>query len=166
MAQPNKLKKSELQAVLDEYDKDMKALVSIKPTQFDTLTIASMTRAIPERKWNAAQAVVNGTKLKKEADNRLKVIKATKQLEASHNKDKNGLTAAEDRKAFVDNHEDVKAAEIDCINADAQLMAAKLAYECLDDLFTAGKKIMDWLTDADRATRQYDRFNNEARRAK
>jgi hypothetical protein len=160
----SKLANTELKEILDTYDKDFQALVKIKPKQFDTTTVATMISAIPERKWNAAQGVVNATIAKKDADNRLKAVKATKMLEASYNRDKEGLTAAEDRKAYVENHQDVQSAEIDSINADAELLAAKLAYECLDDLFTAGKKIMDWLSEQDRATQQYNRFADEGRK--
>ena len=42
-------------------------------------------------------------------------------------------------------------------------MAAKLAYECLDDLFTAGKKIIDWLSDQDKAQQDYAKYYNAGR---
>lgn len=160
-----KLATTELKGILDSYDKDMSDLVKIKPQQFDIVRISTMIRETPQRKWNAAQGVVNATILKKDADNKLKVLRASKMLEANGLKDKDNLSSADDRKAYVDNHPEVHDAEIHAINCEAELLAAKLAYECLDDLFTAGKKIMEYLTNQERAERQYDRFVSEGRRA-
>ena len=161
----NKYGNPRLKAKLDGYKHTIEGLVYIKPKQFETVRVATMISATPARKWKAAQAVVDATMAKKEADNALKVLRATKMLEASNGRDAKGLTNAEDRKAYVDNDARVQQAEIDAINTDAELLAAKLAYECLDDLFTAGKKIMDWLAEQDRAQKQYDRFANEGRRS-
>lgn len=162
----NKYGNPKLKGKLDSYRRTIEGLVYIQPKQFETNRVATMISATPARKWKAAQAVVDATVIKKQADNELKVLRATKMLEASNQRDSKGLTNADDRKAYVDNDLRVQQAEINCINADAELTAAKLAYECLDDLFTAGKKIMDWLTDADRATRDYNRYNNEAQRGR
>lgn len=159
-----KLKETRLQTTLNAYAKDLKALSTIKPKQFDILTVATMISSTPQRKWNAAQAIVNATVEKKECEGRLKVLKATKMLEASSAAKKGKLSNADDRKAYVDNDKAVQAAEIDLINAEAELAAAKLGYECLDDLFTAGKKIMDWLSEQERATKQYDQYVAQARR--
>lgn len=159
-----RLKKAELKEVLDNYGADLQAMTKIKPQMFETLQIATMISTLPSRKWNAAQAIVNATILKKDAEQTVKRERAKAMLIASHSRDAKGLTNAEDRKAFVDDQVTVQNAEIDLINADAELSAAKLGYECLDDLFTAGKKIMDWLSEQDRATQQYNRFADEAKR--
>jgi hypothetical protein len=155
------LRRNLLKATLAEYDKDLKDLVNIKPVQFDTARIATMITSTPPRKWHAAQGVVDATVRKKQAEQTLKAIKAKNMLVARNN---TALTAATDRTAWVDSRPEVQAAEIDVINADADLTAARLAYECLDDLFTAGKKIMDYLNAQDRATRQYNKFVDEGSR--
>jgi len=56
-----KLKETRLQTTLNNYAKDLKALSTIKPKQFDILTVATMISSTPQRKWNAAQAIVNAT---------------------------------------------------------------------------------------------------------
>lgn len=140
----------------------MKRLTNLKPKMFEANQIAHIIQATPERKWAAAQAVVNWTDKVKDAKREVKKVKAAKRLEANNNKEI--YPASDDRKAFVENHEDVEKAEIELIHAEAQLTAAKLAYECLDDLFTAGKKIMEYITKQDLAERQYDRFVNEGRK--
>lgn len=157
---------AELQETLDQYGKDLKALISVKPKQFETLQVATMITNLPERKWNAAQAVVNNTIAKKDADNKVKVAKATAGLVASASKTSLGLTSATDRAAWVDSQQDVQDAEIDAINADAELLASKLAYECLDDLFTAGKRIMNYLVEQEKQTKEYGRYADEARKNK
>lgn len=157
---------SDLKTTLDEYAKDLKALTGIKPQQFDIVQVSSMIRAIPERKWNAAQAIVDATVTKKTADGNLKAIKATRLLEASRGKEATGLSNAQDRSAWVDSQPEIQEAELEVINSEATLLAAKLGYECLDDLFTAGKKIMDYLVEQEKATKQYNRFVDEGRRAK
>lgn len=154
----------QLQDVLDMYAKDMKALVNIKPKQLDIVTMATMVRSIPERKWNAASAIANGMVLEKDLKGHVKAIRAKKRLEASAKKSELGLTSDADRAAWVDSDQEVQSAEIELIDAQATLTAAKLAYECLDDLFTSGKKIMDYLVDQEIATRQYNKFNNEGSR--
>ena len=159
----SKIATTELKETLSRYDKDMKALVSIKPQQFDIPTIATMVSATPERKWNAAQGFIHATILKKDCDSKLKTIRATNMLKANTLKEKLGLTNAEDRKAWVEDQNGVRDAEIDAINAEAELLSAKLAYECLDDLFTAGKKIMDWLVKQEQATGEYQKFVNEGK---
>lgn len=153
--------REEIKEVLDMYSKDMKELVSIKPKQFDILRIAHMVSETPPRKWNAAQGVVNATITKKDAEQKYKVAKAQAMMMARHNHE---LKAAPDRAAWMENQPAVQKAEIDYINADAELLAAKLAYECLDDLFTAGKKIMEYLVKTEEATRQYNRFADEGSR--
>lgn len=155
--------KTDLQTMLDLYQKDINELVKIEPKQFDVLRIANMVSSVPPRKWNAAQGVVNATIAKKAADQTLKKVRAKKMLMARNDQ---SLKAAPDRTAWVDSQADVETAEIDVINADAELTAAKLAYECLDDLFTAGKKIMDYLVKTEEATRQYNRYAEEGRRNK
>lgn len=159
-----RLKKAELRQVLDEYAIDLEAMTKIKPQMFDTLQIATMISALPARKWNAAQKQIEATVTKKDAEQAVKRERAKAMLIASHSREAKGLTNAEDRKAFVDNEVAVQNAEVELINADAELTAAKLGYECLDDLFTAGKKIMEWLSEQDRATQQYSRFADEAKR--
>jgi len=153
----------DVKAALDTYSKDMKELVTIQPKQFDVLRVSHMVSEVPPRKWNAAQGVVNATIAKKAADQTLRKTKAQKMLLARHD---DSLKAAPDRTAWVDAQDDVQAAEIAAIDAEAELIAARLAYECLDDLFTAGKKIMDYLVKTEEATRQYNRFVDEGRRAK
>lgn len=160
----SKLATTELKGILDNYDRDITALVKIKPQQFDIVAISTMIRETPQRKWNAAQGIVNATIYKKDADNKLKVAKAVEMLKASKNRETSGLSNVDDRKAHVDSLPDIQSAEIDAINAEAELLAAKLAYECLDDLFTAGKKIMEYLVSQERATNQYNRFVDEGRR--
>lgn len=157
---------SELDKILEQYENDIRELTNIKPQQFDILKISTMITRIPQRKWNAAQSVVNGTISKKTAEKNAKTIRATKMLSASRMKTQKGLSSAEDRRAFVDNDEEVQAADLTVIEAEAELLAAKLGYECLDDLFTAGKKIMDYLTEQDKAQRQYDRFVDEGNRGR
>lgn len=159
-----KIKNAELANTLEEYSKSFKEMVNIKPKQFDTLRIATMISSLPERKWNAAQAVILNTIAKKDAEQKLKTTKAVELVVVSKNKENNGLTDNASRQAYVDKRANVIAAEIDLINADAELLAAKLAFDCLDDLFTAGKKIMDWLTDQDKQTRQYAKYAEEGRK--
>jgi len=149
---------------LKQYETDIKKLVNISPKQLEVAQVAHMVTSIPERKWNAADALIKATDLHKTAKSKLKTVKATKVLEANQNKDKYG--SAEDRRAFAETHPDVLEAEEELIAIETELLAAKLGYECLDDLFTAGKKIMDFLTDQARATREYDRFANEAQKNK
>lgn len=155
---------SELQQTLQGYSDDIKGLINIKPKQFDIMTISTMISSLPERKWNAAQAVVNNTIAKKASDNTLKVAKAKATLVASTNKIELGLSSADDRRGWVDSQTDVQQAEIDSINAEAELIAAKLAYECLDDLFTAGKRIAQYLVEQDKQTKEFERFSNEGSR--
>lgn len=153
-----------LKTTLDEYAKDLKALTAIKPTMFDVNQVATMISSIPTRKWNAAQAYVEATLDKKVCEQNLKAVRAVKMLLANKMKEQNKLSNAEDRKAFVDNDEEVQAAEIAVINAEANQLAAKLGHECLDDLFTAGKRIMQYLMEQERSTQEYARFDNEARK--
>lgn len=153
----------EVKETLNTFGSDIKSLVNIKPQQFDIVTIATMVRSTPERKWNAAQSVVNNTILKKSMEQKYKTLKAQKMMLAKNNET---LKAAPDRTAWVENQEDVQQAEIALINADAELQAAKLGYECLDDLFTAGKKIMDYLVEQEKATQQYNRFVDEGRKSR
>lgn len=164
MSRQKYLKNTRLQHTLDGYAADLKAITTIKPKQFDINTVATMISATPSRKWNAAQAVVTATLHKKELEAELKKLKAMKMLEASQATKKGRLSNADDRKAFVDNDVEVQVVEVDLINAEAELTAAKLGYECLDDIFTSGKKIMDWLSEQERATRQYNNFVNEGAR--
>lgn len=161
MARKKYLKNTRLQNTLDSYATDLKALITVKPKQFDIATVATMITSTPPRKWNAAQAIVNATVEKKQCETELKKLKAVKMLEASSATKKGTLSNADDRRAYVDNDVDVQAAEIELINAEAELTAAKLGYECLDDLFTAGKKIMDWLSEQDRAQKQFERYSSE-----
>lgn len=161
MARKKYIKNSRLETTLTNYGNDMKALTNIKPQQFDINTVGTMIISTPNRKWNAAQAIVNATVAKKNAELNLKKIKAIKMLNASNTDLKVKLSNADDRKAYVDNDADVQAAEIELINAEAEFTAAKLGYDCLDDLFTAGKKIMDWLNEQERATQQYNRYIKE-----
>lgn len=157
-----KLKNTELQQTLDRYSKEMKEIAGIKSKQFDINSVATMISAIPQRKWNAASGVALATIAKKDAERTLKTLKATHHLMATKKAD---LTAAPDRTAWVENQPKVQSAELELINAEAELLSAKMAYECLDDLFTAGKKIMDYLVEQEKATKQYERFANEGRRA-
>ena len=147
---------------LEIYSNDIKKLTNINAKQFDVAQIANMVTSIPERKWNAANGIVNGTIAYKDAKATLRTTKSLKMLEANKMKDKYG--SADDRKAYAETHPDTVEAELTMLNAEAELLAAKLGYECLDDLFTAGKKIMDYLTDQERQTKQYERFNNEPRK--
>ena len=149
-----------LKEQLDEYSADIKKLTNINSKQFDVGQIANMVTSVPERKWNAANAIVNATVAFKDAKASHRTIKSLKLLEANKMKDQYG--SADDRKAYAEQHQDTIEAENKMLQAEAQLLAAKLGYECLDDLFTAGKKIMDYLTDQEKATRAYERFNNEA----
>jgi hypothetical protein len=153
--------KSELQDLLNSYTTDMQSLVAIKAKDFSTLQTATLISSIPERKWNAAQGVVTFTLAKKEADRVAKVLRATKMMKANQFKDK--LTNADDRKSWVEDQPEVQIADRDALNAEAELLSAKMAYECLDDLFTASKKIMDYLVDRDRQTKEYDKFVNAGR---
>lgn len=148
----------DIKTTLDQFTQDMKALVNIEPKQFDILKIANMVSSLPPRKWNAAQAVVNATIAKKRADQKLRKVKAQQMMIARNNPT---LKAAPDRTAWVDNQFEVQQAELEVITADGMLTAAKLAYECLDDLFTAGKRIMEYLIKQDRAERDYNRFAQE-----
>lgn len=154
----------ELKETLDNYGKDLKALINIKPKQFETLQVATMITNLPERKWNAAQAVVNNTIFKKDADSKLKVIRATMGFRASNQKTALGLSSASDRSAWVDTQKEVQEAEIESINADAELLSSKLAYECLDDLFTAGKRIMNYLIEQEKQTKEYGRYADEGKK--
>jgi hypothetical protein len=164
MARTKYLKNTRLQQTLDNYAKDLNELVTIKPISFDIPTVATMVRQTPQRKWNAAQAIVNATIEKKQCESHVKRLRAMKMLEASHHTKKGRLSNADDRKAFVDADEKVIAAEIDLINADATLTAARMGYDCLTDLYEAGKKIMNWLIEEDKATRDYNRFVDEGKR--
>jgi hypothetical protein len=163
MARSKYLKNTRLQNTLDSYAQDLKDLAATKPQQFDILTVSTTITKLPPRKWNAAQAVVNATVEKKECESKLKRVRAVKMLEASKTDKKTRLSNADDRKAFVDNDPAVQAAEVDLINAEAELTAARMAWECLDDMFTGYKKIMDFLVDQERATKQYNRFVDEGR---
>jgi hypothetical protein len=158
------IKNKELKATLDMYSADLKAMAKIRPRQFDIVTVATLISSVPERKWNAAQGVVNNTLLKKDADNQLKGLKGRLMFQASNMKDMKGLSSAQDRAGWVDSRPEVKTAEIDALNAEAELLAAKLAYECLDDMFSAGKRVMQWLIAQDRDTRDYEKFANEGKR--
>ena len=149
---------NKVKEALAGYGEDIKTLTRISPKQFEIASIANMVSSTPERKWNAAQAIVNNTLLKKSAEQKYKNIKAQKMMLAKHDI---SLKAAADRTAWVDSQEDVQAAEIELINCDAELQAAKYGYDCLDDLFTAGKKIMDYLVKQEEATKQFNRFVNE-----
>lgn len=162
--EPAQEQKSYLQQLLDEYSNDVKRLTKIDKKQFETGQVATMINALPERKWNAANAYINATTTKEMANKKVKSLRASKRLQASKKKDTLGLSSDEDRKAWVDQQEDVQNAEIELINAEAEMLAAKLGYECLDDLFTAGKKIMGWLVDEDKSQREYDKYVNEGRR--
>jgi hypothetical protein len=155
---------SELKQTLDQYSTDIKGLINIQPKQFDIFTISTMISSLPERKWNAAQAVVNNTIAKKAADQSLKVARAKAGLTASTRKVELELASADDRRAWVDSQDEVQDAEIDAIDAEAELIAAKLAYECLDDLFTAGKRIAQYLVEQDKQTKEFERFSNEGKR--
>lgn len=150
---------SDIKREIELYKLDIKKLINIEPKQFEVAQVAHMVTAIPERKWNSAQAVVNGTIAFKNAKNNLKTVKAKKQLEANANKER--FSSADDRKAYSETHVDTQRAEIELIDAEAELLSAKLAYECLDDLFTAGKKIMDYLGRQEQATREYERYAND-----
>jgi hypothetical protein len=161
MARSRYVKNAKLKKTLDTYARDITAMTNIKPKQFEGGAIANMIASLPERKWNAAQAIVDFTDESKQLKQYIKGIRATKMMEASSDAHKARLSNAEDRKAYVENDEEVQKAEIDLINAEAQLVAARLAYECLDDLFTAGKKIMDTIVKQDLAERQYDRFKQD-----
>lgn len=158
------LKDTRLKKTLDAYANDLNSLVNIKPKQFDIGTIATMITSTPNRKWNAAQCIVNATVQKKQLESTIKRLKAVRMLEASSSAKKDKLSNADDRKAYVDNDPEVQATEIELINADAELTAAKLGYECLDDLFTAGKKIMEYLVEQEKATKQYNRYVQEGRK--
>lgn len=161
-----RLNNTELAKTLDEYTKEFKAIVNIKPKQFDTARIATMISALPERKWNAAQAVILNTIAKKDADQKLKTAKAIELLSATKNKESSGLTDIASRQAHVDRQDNIQMLEIDTINAEAELLAAKLAFDCLDDLYNAGKKIMEWLVEQDRQTRAYVNYVDEGRKNK
>lgn len=163
MARIKYLKNTRLKNTLDEYSKNLSELIAVKPKQFDISSVANMITSTPNRKWNAAQGVINNTVEKKQCEISLKSLRAVKMLEASRLK-KDVLSNAEDRKAYVDNDAEIQEAEIDLINAEAQLVAAKLAYDTLDDLFTAGKKIMDWLSEQDKAQKQFEKYTNELAR--
>lgn len=154
---------TDIKRTMQAYDKDIRELVDIKPQQFDIVRIATMVREVPPRKWKAAQAVVDATVKKKQAEQVLRTAKATAMMQARHKPD---LPAAPDRTAWVDNQEAVKEAEIGVINTEAELMAAKLAFDCLDDLFSAGKRIMQYLIEQEKATKDYDRYVSEANRNK
>jgi hypothetical protein len=157
---------TDLQQTLEQYTKQMKDLATIRPQQFDILRVATMITAIPERKWNAAQAVVNNTLLKKDAERTLKTVRATKLLLVNNSENKKNLTNAADRAAWVDNQPDVLDAEIKLFDAETELLASKLAFDCLDDLYNAGKKIMDFLVEQEKATKQYNRYVDEGRKAR
>ena len=143
---------------LEEYSKDIKALININPKQFDIVRIATMINALPERKWNAAQSVVLNTIKYKAAVREAKTIRATQLLRVNQSQNKKNLSNAADRSAWVDSQPDVQNAETTVIDTEAELLSAKLAYDCLDDLFTAGKKIMDYLVEEERATKQYGNY--------
>jgi len=163
MARARYVKNKGLQKTLATYAKDMSEMTHIKPKQFEIGAVANMITSLPERKWNAAQAIVSATDEKKNLEQQLKAKKASLMLEASHSGMKTQLSNADDRKAYVDNNEDVQSLEVDLINAEANMLAAKLGYECLDSLFTSGKKIMDWLGEQEKATRDYSKYKNHER---
>lgn len=148
---------------LEGYKQDFKELINIKPKQFDIAAVAHMITSTPPRKWAAAQAVVDATIAKKEIDRRVKVLRGQLMFTAKNNEK---LKAAPDRQGWVDSRPEVETLEIEAINADAQLLANKLAFECLDDLFTAGKKIMDYLVEQEKSTKQYNRFVDEGKRSR
>lgn len=152
---------SDLTDQLASYSHDLDKLVKITPKQFDIATVATMITSVPERKWNAAQGIVNATIAKKDADQKLRVIKAMKMMLA---KNMPNLTAAPDRQAWVDSQEVVQDAEIKVIDCEAELLASKLAYESLDNLYEAGKRVMTWLIEQDKAERDYSRYANEGKR--
>ena len=153
----------DLKIKLDLFSKDMKELTKISPKQFEIASVAHMIAETPPRKWNAAQQVVNATLLKKSADQKLRKVKAQKMMIARNMDD---LKAAPDRTAWVDVQPEVEAAEIEVINADAERMAAKTAYDCLDDIFSAGKRIMQYLIEQEKSTGEYNKFANEGKRTR
>lgn len=152
---------SDLKHMLDKFTADIEQAVKAPSKQFDVIQVAAVISSLPTRKWSAAQARVDATIAKKAAQQKLKALKASKMLAAKHD---STLKAAPDRTAWVESQADVQQAEIELINADAEETAAELAYECLDDAFTAHKKIMDYLTDQAKALRDYDKFVDAARR--
>lgn len=152
---------TDLNRRIKEFDEEIKHLVNISPKQFDIARVAHMIAETPPRKWKAAQARVDATIYRKNAQQNLKALKASLMLQARRDA---SLKAAPDRTAWVDSQLEVHQAELDLINADAEETAAELAYEALDDLFTAGKKIMQYLTDQEKATKDYNKYVDEGRR--
>lgn len=123
--------KNELQLLLDSYTADMQKLVSIKAKDFDTMQTATLISSIPERKWNAAQGVVTFTLAKKEADRVAKVTRAVCMLKANQQKDK--LTNADDRKAWVEDQAEVQDADMDAFNADTDDEYTRATKAVVDD---------------------------------
>lgn len=100
--------------------------------------VETLLKKLPRTKFMAAQEVANKLILFKEAKRNLKKVQAQQMMIANANP---ALTAAPDRKAAADNSDEVEMAEIQLIDAEAQMKMAEFLHEAHDDLFTAVKKI-------------------------
>lgn len=160
---------TELKQQLEFWTKEINeriARLELKKGNIEPLQLSKTLMELPPIKWAAAKIVIDSTIDKKTAMRNVKVIRAEKMLYASKMKGQRGLSNAEDRRAFVDNNEDVQAAEMSLIESEALLKAAELYYDCIEDLINACKKVFEFVVEQDRAQRDFDRYNNEASRLK
>lgn len=105
--------------------------------------IKKLLRRLPVVMFQASQKVVLKFIDFKDAQRRVKKELAISMMQANTMKDAEGLTSAEDRKAWAQNSRNVEQAEIALINTEAEYRMADFHFKAYDNLYMAVKKIAD-----------------------
>lgn len=132
-----------------EYDTDVAEEMAYTDEE-----IQKLLKKLPVVMFQAAQSVVIKLMDYKEAKRKLKKEYAIAMMKAQHQDD---LSAAEDRKAWANDQDNVEQAEIDLINAEAEYKMAEFHLNAYDNLYMAIKKLVEMRMEQNKAQDNADR---------
>lgn len=142
---------------------DMQLVEGVEVESIDRYSveeIETLLKRLPRTKFKAAEDVVEKLILFKDAKRNLSKVKAQMMMKANA---RDSLSAAPDRKAWVEQSSEVEMAEIALIEAEAQHKTAEFLHEAHDDLFTAVKKIASIKIEQERDVSSSNRFDKPER---
>lgn len=143
------LTRQEIRALKSGFDNDVD-ITDVVP--YTDQQLEAMLQKLPVVMFHQSQASMLKLIEFRDAKRNLKQVMGRLRMQAGHNPD---LKASDDRKAWVDAHPDVEAAEIQVINAEAEFRMSELHLASYDNLYTALKKIISIHNDQNVAQGRY-----------
>ena len=122
--------------------------------------VKALLSRLPKTKYVYGAEVVEAGKMLDEKRFELKRATALAHIDASTNKEKLGLSSAEDQKAHAINDQSVIDAEVAVVEASGAYEYAKLQFGYVDDLFIAARKVATIVEKQMEAEAEATRYGN------